>query len=60
MLFVVIQEPKQKYRIAYCINLQFVDAKNAAEARHKAEVIADTAFKRPYAVPVDAGTTIRA
>jgi len=59
MLFVVIQEPKAKYRHAYCINLNFVEAEKKSDALKQVERIADTAFKAPAAFPVHAGLCLR-
>ena len=60
MLFVVIQEPKAKFRHAYCINLSFVDADKKADALRQVERIASSDFKAPAAFPVHAGLVLRA
>lgn len=55
MLYVVITEPKMKYRQSYSIAIEFVEANTKTEAVKKAEAVKDTAFKSPRATEVRAG-----
>lgn len=58
MLFMVIQEPKLKWRRDLVVNLQFVEADSKANATRQATRMQDTHFKSPYSVPVHVGMVI--
>ena len=63
MLFLVVQEPKQKYRAAMVVSLKVVAAKHGAEAKRlaKIEMTGPYAkdFKAPYALEIQDGAEFR-
>ena len=57
-LFMVVTEPKMKYRHALNIGIEIVEAETPAQARKKAEMFSGQDWKRPYAVEIKAGSKL--